>query len=421
MQLPAVKVVDKAANEYKPEKPASPKYTEPLRDIPQTIQVIPAKVIEDQNQLTLRDMLGNVPGITFGAAEGGNGFGDNITLRGARVDGDIFVDGIRDGAQTARVDPFNLEQLEVAKGASSVYSGGGAVSGTINMVSKTAKADEFTKATLGLGTDSYFRATVDGNQKINDTTALRLNVMSHESDSPGRDEVSSERWGVAGSLAFGLGTATRTTLNVVHQDNERIPDRGLPWRRVNGNQGQPAPVDRSTYFGWSNLDFEEATVDAITATFERDIKENLTLRNVTRHASTDNVSSLATLNGTVCIGGVPFNATGTCPTPPAGSTDTFTMTSGPGNKRVDTTDVTANVTDLTWKFNAGGVAHTLVSGLAITRENFDRTTQGARNPDGSSFAFATPAVRDLHNPNTVFDSSYGAFTYMPTGQNANEI
>ena len=428
VELPAVKVQAQTQNEYKPEKPASPKYTEPLRDIPQTIQIITAKVIEDQNQLTLRDMLGNVPGITFGAAEGGNGFGDNITLRGARVDSDIFVDGIRDSAQTARVDPFNLEQLEVTKGASSVYSGAGAVSGTINMVSKTAKADDFTKATLGVGTDGYFRTTIDGNQKISDTTAFRLNLMSHQADSPDRDFVSSERWGVAGSLAFGIGTSTRTTLNVVHQDNERVPDRGLLWRRPAGGAGEPVPVDRSTYFGWSNLDFEESTVDAITGTFERDINANLTLRNVTRFASTDNVSAFATLNGLVCIDGVPFNATGTCPTPPAGATSTFTMTGAPGNRRDDTTDITANVTDLTWKFKTGTIEHTLVSGLAIMRENFDRTTFGARDPDGSPFDLPEVAegpegtpngyVRDLYNPDTVFA---GGVNYLATGKNSNEI
>lgn len=430
VQLPAVKTSGQTTPAYKPEKPASPKYTEPLRDIPQTIQVIPAKVIEDQNQLTLRDMLGNVPGITFGAAEGGNGFGDNITLRGARIDSDIFVDGIRDSAQTARVDPFNLEQLEVAKGASSVYSGAGAVSGTINMVSKSAKDDEFTKATLGLGTDSYYRATVDSNQRINDTTALRVNVMSHENDSPGRDQVSAERWGIAGSLAFGLGTATRTTLNVVHQDSERIPDRGILWRRIDGQQGRPVPVDRSTYFGWSNLDHEEATVDAITGIFERDIKENLTLRNVTRYATTDNKSSIATVNGLVCIGGVPFGAAANsiCPTPPAGATGTFTMTGAPGNVRDDSTDITSNVTDLTWKLKTGAIDHTLVGGLAITRENFDRTTLGARNADGTAFTLPTPPngpagtpngyVRDLNNPDTVFT---GVVNYLPTSKNANEI
>ena len=419
VQLPAVKVTGQAPSPYKPVQPASPKYTEPLRNIPQTIQVIPAKVIEDQNQLTLRDMLGNVPGITFGAAEGGNGFGDNITFRGARIDSDIFVDGIRDAAQTARVDPFNLEQLEVTKGASSVYSGAGAVSGTINMVSKTAKNDEFNKADLGVGVDGYFRTTVDSNQRINDTTALRLNAMSHQNDSPGRDEVSAERWGIAGSLAFGLGTANRATLNVLHQDNERVPDRGLLWRRATAtSQGQPVPSDREVYFGWSNTDREESTVDTITATFERDISDKVSLQNITRYTSNDNYSSLATINGLVCIAGVPFNSPGsTCPAPLTPGGSTFTMTGNPGNVRDDATALTTNVTNLTWRFDTAGISHTLVTGLAVTREDFDRVSKQARNPDGTALP-AAAFVRDLNNPDTVFDLP---FILVQTGTNGSEI
>jgi catecholate siderophore receptor len=93
---------------YKPERASSPKYTEPLRDIPQTVQVVPAKVIEDQNQFSLYEMLRNVPGITFSAAEGGNSFGDAINLRGNRAENDIQVDCIRDSAQTSRTHPFKL-------------------------------------------------------------------------------------------------------------------------------------------------------------------------------------------------------------------------------------------------------------------------------------------------------------------------
>ncbi|MDP2228281.1 MAG: TonB-dependent receptor plug domain-containing protein, partial [Moraxellaceae bacterium] len=396
--LEPVEVESAAADEALPQV-SSPKYTAPLRDTPQSVQVIPKRIIEEQGQLTLRDMLGNVPGITLGAAEGGNGFGDNITLRGARIENDIQVDGIRDSAQTARVDPFNLEQLEITKGASSVYSGGGAVAGAINMVSKTAKKDEFVKLGAGVGTDNYYRATVDANTMLGDTTALRVNVMTHENDTPDRDHVWAKRWGIATSLAFGLGTDTRFSLNYLHQDNERVPDRGILWRRAsNPGVGAPVPVDRSTYFGWSNTDRETAVIDTLTALLEKDINDSLSLRNATRFAKTENYSNSATMNGLVCIGGVPFNATGTCPT--AG--DTFSISTNIGNVRDDETAILANVTDLTWNFSTGGVGHTLVTGLSVSVEDFERTSRQPRNLDGSAF---TPAddlvnrpVRDLHNP-----------------------
>ena len=86
----------------------SPKATAELLDTPQTVTVISDQVIRQQNLLTLRDALATVPGITFGAGEGGGGYGDSINLRGYSANNDITVDGVRDSAQYSRTDPFNL-------------------------------------------------------------------------------------------------------------------------------------------------------------------------------------------------------------------------------------------------------------------------------------------------------------------------
>ena len=446
-RLPEVRVSGEqgeSTNEYKADKPASVKYTELLLDTPQTVQIITSKVIEQQNQLSLRQMLSNVPGITFGAAEGGNGFGDNITLRGSRIENDIQLDGIRDAAQTARTDPFNLEQLEVTKGASSVYSGSGAVTGTINQVSKSAKADDFVKTSFGAGTDEYFRVTADANRKLSETSAARINLMTHRNDSPERDEVWFERWGIAPSIAFGLGTDLRTTINYLHQDNERVPDRGTLWRRSSSpGTGAPVPVDRSTYFGFSNVDRENATVDVFTATIEKDINTAMTLRNTTRQGSVDNDSTLATLNGLVCLGGVAFNPAATdpaCPTPPAGATNTWSVSGNsliPGNLRVDETMLSANVTDLTWDFKTGGIEHTVVLGISLTREEFNRDQKQARTATGAAFDtdpsndaepggdtdgpdinLSASATIDLDNPNRVWT---GPLNWVTQTQLQNEL
>lgn len=119
--------------------------------------MVPKEVIHDQNLLTLRDVLSTVPGITFGAGEGGSGYGDSINLRGFSASGDIYVDGVRDSAQYSRTDPFNLEQVEVVSGASSVYSGSGAVGGTINLVTKQPEPYDKTTISAGIGTDNYQR------------------------------------------------------------------------------------------------------------------------------------------------------------------------------------------------------------------------------------------------------------------------
>lgn len=69
-----------------------------MRDVPQSVTVIPKKPLDDQQLLTMRDILNTVPGITFGAGEGGGGYGDSITLRGFTGSNDITIDGVRDSA-----------------------------------------------------------------------------------------------------------------------------------------------------------------------------------------------------------------------------------------------------------------------------------------------------------------------------------
>ena len=116
-------------------KPASPKYTEPLRDIPQTITVVPQAMIGEQVATNLRDVLRNVTGISIQAGEGGVPAGDNLSIRGFSARTDVFIDGVRDFGGYSR-DPYNVEQVEVAKGPSSAYGGRGSTGGSVNLASK---------------------------------------------------------------------------------------------------------------------------------------------------------------------------------------------------------------------------------------------------------------------------------------------
>src|SRR5690606_9851285 len=111
------------------------KFQQPIEEIPQTLSVIPKEVIREQNATTLRDVLRNTPGISFQAGEGGVRPGDNLSIRGFNAQNDLFIDGVRDFGGYSR-DPFNLEQVEVAKGPASTNAGRGSTGGTVNLVSK---------------------------------------------------------------------------------------------------------------------------------------------------------------------------------------------------------------------------------------------------------------------------------------------
>jgi catecholate siderophore receptor len=364
------------------EQVSSPKYTAPLRDTPQTITVVTQETIAEQNLLSLRDILSTVPGITFGAGEGGGGYGDSINLRGFAGSNDVTVDGFRDSAQYTRSDPFNLEQVEVINGANSVYSGAGSVAGTINLVSKTARLGDSNRVTLGGGTDQYGRVSGDFNRQISDTGALRLNVVGHRNDVPGREVEQNERWGVAPSVSYGLGTATTVSLAYLHQHDNNIPQYGVPTWEGNILPG----VDRESYFGYANVDKQTNDVDAATFALSHSFDANLSLRNQTRWQQTDQFAVVNPPQGTFCLanGTSPGNAGITaCP---AGYLPDQYQPSGPrGTTRDTSNQILINQTDLTANFSTGAVKHTLVTGFSVSSESYLLLNGNSlRNPNGTT-------------------------------------
>jgi outer membrane receptor for monomeric catechols len=280
---------------FKTDEASGGKFTAPLLDTPKSVTVIPAEVLQDSGSVSLTEALRTVPGIAFGAGEGGNPVGDRPFIRGYDAQASTFLDGLRDiGAQSR--DMFNVESVEVVKGPSGAYEGRGSAGGAINLVSKAPKLETFTEGTVSVGNAAYKRATADGNYQIGEHAAFRLNAMFHDAGVPGRDVTSFSRWGVAPSIAFGLGTPTRATLSTYHLQSNDTPDTGIPYnngtfnRRTDGRpqlfgpgDGAPVGVDRSTYYGLSR-DFRRDQVDMGTLVLEHDFSNALKLRNTTRPA-----------------------------------------------------------------------------------------------------------------------------------------
>ena len=281
----------------------NPKNTAPVLDTPQTITIISDQTIKKQNLLTLRDVLTTVPGITFGAGEGGGGYGDSINLRGYSANNDITQDGVRDSAQYSRTDPFNMQQVEVYNGANSVYNGSGSVGGTINLVSKAPQAENLTILEAGVGTDDYYRATVDSNIRASDFIGVRLNAMVHRNDLPGRDVERFKRWAVAPSVKLGMEGPTSLTLSYFHQEDRNTPVYGVPFFK-NANLGGPLPgVDDSDYFGIANLDRQDIDIDRFTAIFAHQFSDAVSLRTLGRWQRVRQDSITSAPQGTYCLAG----------------------------------------------------------------------------------------------------------------------
>ena len=339
--------------------PQSPKFTQPLVDTPATVTIVPARLMQDQGVTTLRDALRNVPGISIQAGEGGVPAGDNLTLRGFSARTDLFVDGVRDIGGYAR-DPFNIEQVEVAKGPASARTGRGSTGGSINLASKTARMQDFGNASVSVGDNALLRGTADLNRVVGDGTAFRVNLMTHANEVNGRDAVESERWGVAPTISFGLGTDTTATFSLFHIEQDNVPDYGQPWVRdsheilVDSHDGR-APVDRANYYGLLARDYEETSADMATLVVGRRLSDSVHLRNLTRWGRSERDSII---------------------TAPRFVSDDALLLNRSGKTRLSEHTILLNATDLTADFQAGGVSHALVTGVEFSREessNLDRT------------------------------------------------
>lgn len=403
---------------------ANPKFTQPLLDTPQTVQVIKKELLREQGAASLMEALRNTPGITMQLGENGNtSAGDAFTMRGFATNTSTFIDGIRDLGAITR-DTFNLEQVEIAKGPAGTDIGRGAASGYINLISKLPTRDGVNMLTAGVGTASKLRATADLNQAIGETSAIRLNAMVSDGDVDKRDVVENQSYAIAPSFATGLGTPTRFYLFSQHVRQDNVPDGGISALGFKGLYIAPsysttvgsvttvtqnaatealasaimnAPkVNRSNYYG-STGDYEDVSADMVTAKFEHDLDSKTTIRNTSRYGKTsmDRVMNGTTLPSVSANALNPANPAYLDPNDP--SSWTFT----PNRQRVDrANEILANQTTLNTEFSTGAVKHTFAGGLEFMWERQKSLSFGttAQTINGVAYAATVNPPTSFYNP-----------------------
>ena len=376
-----------------PTRLESPKSTATLLDTPRTITVITEALMQDRGATSLQDVLRTTPGITLGSGEGGTPVGDRPFIRGYEASTDIFIDGARDYARGSH-ETFNLESVEITKGPSSSFTGRGGTGGSINLRTKSPKQALFAEIGAGFGNAGQWRTTADINVPFTDAIAARLNLMKMGGHVPGRDGVKVDRWGVAPSLAFGLGTPMRLTLSYSHVENDDMPDLGIPFSNAaNPGRNTPPKVDRNNFYGRHNVDFRENTLKTATALFEYDFSDRLTLRNITRHVNTLNhyLMTRPTFDNCTARSGRPCS-------------DESLMVEFRRDDRARwrSTSALINQTDLYGSFNTGRFKHTFSTGFEYSHENIYSRNVGGLPGRDHDYLYAPNPSRSYR-----YDLTYG--------------
>ena len=252
---------------YDIEKTRSATKTEtPLIDVPQTVTVLSREQLDDQGVESLNDALRYVPGVVLGQGEGHR---DQITLRGQSTTADFFLDGLRDDAQYYR-SLYNIDRVEVLKGANALIFGRGGGGGVINRVSKAPEFNK-TRTDLAGGFDSFggWSLAADLDQPLSENFAARLNA-TYEDFANHRDLYHGHFTGIAPTLGWQLGEATRLVLGYEYADDQRVTDRGVP-----SFAGSPLHGYDDTFFGSPAANHSAVTAHIARARLDHDFSDGL--------------------------------------------------------------------------------------------------------------------------------------------------
>ncbi|MGO9048830.1 MAG: TonB-dependent receptor [Xanthobacteraceae bacterium] len=382
---------------YKADRLASPKFSEPIANTPKSITVLTREVLDDKDATSLKDVARTTAGVTIGTGEGGNAFGDRFFIRGFDARNDVFVDGIRDPAVNIR-ENFFTEQIEILKGPSSTIDGRGTTGGALNIVTKQATTEaSFYNADSKFASDNTKRVTFDVNQVISPTLAIRMDGMWQNANVSERDFTTDDRWGGLAAAKWTPTSNFSLSANYIHTNLNGLPDFGVPYNTVAGAPVTSLGVPRETYYGFVNRDFQIAQQDIGTLTGDFRVNDFVVVTNKFR-------DERSVLN---YIGTIPEQGTGN-----NGSCNSHGgnfANPNPANwmvclnplSRYQVTDVLADQSFATIKFDTGPVRNTLVTGAEISRETVSIDSYNGLNSEAvgaGAFASGTVGPVSVLNP-----------------------
>ncbi|MEH2251156.1 TonB-dependent siderophore receptor [Nostoc sp.] len=335
----------------------------PLRDIPQSIQVIPQQILRDQQATTIQDALRNMSGASLSNLPSFQS--NDFVLRG--FTGNYLRNGLPDYNAAFAADLANVERLDVLKGPASVLFGVGTPGATINLITKKPLRDPFYQIDATVGNYDTYRGAIDLSGPLNDskTVLYRLNTV-YQNTGSFVDFLNTKNYSIAPVISLMLGTKTKLTIEGEYRHTRidsfylGIPAVGTVLPNPNGK----IPINRNTNEPNYYRDF---TVGSINYDLEHQFSNNWSLRN----AFEATFASVDSLRGS--------------------SNDLLD-----DNRTVDRNFFTEKydqysynlTTNLIGKVSTGSIQHQLLFGVDLNRSGYPIYKT----------SFGTQALLDLYNP-----------------------
>jgi iron complex outermembrane receptor protein len=260
---------------YNPSRASTATRTEtPLRDIPQSIQVVPRQVLDDRNVQSLTQAVETVSGVVdasdqFGAPSGGR------TIRGFTQNGN-FRNGFRDAPNPYILDsPIGtVEQVEVLRGPASVLFGAIEPGGVINIITRQPLSEPYYNLAFEAGNYNFYQPSIDLSGPLtDDDTVLYRFIAAYQWADGFQEFVETNQTAIAPSLTFNLGEQTRLNLYYEYADFSGDPAESYSILLSDGSL-----IPRDLYIGYpfASLDI---SAHRFGYTLTHELSENWQIRN----------------------------------------------------------------------------------------------------------------------------------------------
>lgn len=248
-------------------------------DTPFNITSYTAKKIEDQQAVTVADVVGNDPSVRFTGQTGG--ILDSFFIRGFPIGegnvGEIAFNGVYGVAPNYRVFTDYVERIEILKGPTALLYGmapNSSVGGTINIVPKRAGDVDLTRVTTSYATNTQLGTHLDVSRRFGENRefGIRVNGSYHNGDTPLDNQT---REAHVGSAAFDYrGEKFRASLDFIDQE-EKFDAPTRPFLVATGVAVPTAPVGRRNVT--QSWEFAKVHDNSLLARAEYDVTDAVTV------------------------------------------------------------------------------------------------------------------------------------------------
>ena len=256
----------------------------PLRQTPQSVQVLSPELLEDQAVTSISEALRNVSGAQGTIPLQTPAF-ESTLLRGFPAE--IYRDGITSYINTGDANAMaGVERIEVLKGPNAILYGGGVgtpLGGVVNIVTKSPQPATFTDLGLTFGTNGYVEPSFDINRQLSDTVSVRM-TGSHVWSHADQDVFDTKRYSFSPSLTVGHGTDTRLTVQGYLSRWQQQEYQGLP---AVGSVTGEFRLDRDLYIGDPDIPESHTETRKLTLTLEHDFNDRWSNRTQFRYGENE--------------------------------------------------------------------------------------------------------------------------------------